>query len=149
MLSRSSGRPSSGRKPPETETPAASCGPGALQKQAAISNFVILNDDAEARVIMKPAIETALQEWAEILPSEAVLTGDSLAHYHLNCLSLTRKIHAALQPRSEADVIQIVRIANRYRIPLYTVSTGHNWGYGSALPVRDDCVIVDLSRMNW
>jgi len=97
---------------------------------------------------MKPAIQTALQEWAEILPADAVLTGDSLAHYQVNCLSLTRKIYAALQPRSEADVIQIVRIANRHQISLYTISTGHNWGYGSALPVRDDCVIVDLTRMN-
>jgi len=97
---------------------------------------------------MDSAIQRALQEWAEILPADAVLTGDSLAHYQVNCLSLTRKIYAALQPCSEADVIQIVRIANRCRVPLYTVSTGHNWGYGSALPVRDDCVIVDLSRMN-
>jgi 4-cresol dehydrogenase (hydroxylating) flavoprotein subunit len=97
---------------------------------------------------MKPAIQTALQEWTEILPADAVLTGDSLARYQVNCLSLTRKIYAALQPCSETDVIQIVRIANRCQVPLYTVSTGHNWGYGSALPVRDDCVIVDLSRMN-
>jgi len=119
-----------------------------LKTESMISGSAILNDDVDGPGIVKPAIQSALQEWAEILPADAVLTGDSLAHYQVNCLSLTRKIYAALQPRSEADVIQIVRIANRYRISLYTVSTGHNWGYGSALPVRDDCVVVDLSRMN-
>jgi FAD/FMN-containing dehydrogenase len=97
---------------------------------------------------MEPSIDAALEEWSRILPPAAVLTGTSLAHYRENCLGLERNIPAALQPRSEADVAGIVRIANNCQVPLYTISTGHNWGYGSALPVRDGCVILDLSRMD-
>jgi len=97
---------------------------------------------------MQPSIDAALEEWRKILPSDALLTGASLAHYRENCLGLARNIPAALQPRSEADVAGIVRIANSRQVPLYTISTGHNWGYGSAIPVHDGCVILDLSRMD-
>jgi 4-cresol dehydrogenase (hydroxylating) len=45
-------------------------------------------------------------------------------------------------------VARIVAVANERRIPLYPFSTGKNWGLGSKLPVTDDCVIVDLRRMN-
>jgi 4-cresol dehydrogenase (hydroxylating) len=97
---------------------------------------------------MPSSTQQALEEWSKILPPDAVLTGSSLTGYQQNCLSLTRDIAAALRPGSEEDVIRVVRIANRHRVPLYTISTGHNWGYGSALPVGDGCVILDLSRMN-
>jgi 4-cresol dehydrogenase (hydroxylating) len=40
-----------------------------------------------------------------------------------------------------------VRIARREGIPLYPVSRGRNWGYGSAVPPADGCVAIDLSRM--
>ena len=33
-------------------------------------------------------------------------------------------------------------------MPLYPISTGHNWGYGSALPVTDGCVVLDLSGLD-
>ena len=36
----------------------------------------------------------------------------------------------------------------RIRFRSIPISTGNNWGYGDARPVRDGCVIVDLSQMN-
>ena len=42
----------------------------------------------------------------------------------------------------------IVNEARLRGTPLYPVSTGMNWGLGSRHPVRDDCVLVDLSRMD-
>jgi 4-cresol dehydrogenase (hydroxylating) len=33
-------------------------------------------------------------------------------------------------------------------MPLYPVSSGKNWGYGSGVPVRSNCAVVDLSRLN-
>jgi 4-cresol dehydrogenase (hydroxylating) len=90
----------------------------------------------------------ALREWREALSSEHVLTDQALAPYLVNCLSLTRSVLAALRPGNENEVRRTVEIAARHRIRIYTLSTGHNWGYGTALPVEDDCVLVDLSRMN-
>ena len=50
-------------------------------------------------------------------------------------------------PPNAESIPEIVRIARAHGVALYPISTGHNWGYGTALPVRDDAVIVDLSRL--
>jgi 4-cresol dehydrogenase (hydroxylating) len=46
------------------------------------------------------------------------------------------------------QVQAIVRIANAHKIPLWTVSTGRNLGYGGASPAYSGSVVVDLKRMN-
>lgn len=56
-------------------------------------------------------------------------------------------ILGALLPKNVAQVISIVRVATKYKTQLYPISTGNNWGYGSARPVMPS-VIVDLSGMN-
>ena len=57
-----------------------------------------------------------------------------------------RRVHAVLLPRSTADVVTIVRLANEHRVGLYPVSAGHNLGLGTRSPVRDDQIVVDLGR---
>lgn len=88
-----------------------------------------------------------IKRWAEALPTGRLLPDAELARYHNNCLSAKRNIVAVIQPETEEEIIHIVAIANDYRVPLYTISTGHNWGYGTSLPVTDGCAILDLSRM--
>ena len=46
------------------------------------------------------------------------------------------------------QVQEVVRIANRYRIPLYAISTGKNLAYGGSAPVLSGSVVLDLKRMN-
>jgi len=55
---------------------------------------------------------------------------------------------AALAPQSVEDVQAVVRIANKYKVPLWTVSTGKNLGYGGTAPVMSGTVVLDLKRMN-
>jgi len=55
---------------------------------------------------------------------------------------------AAVAPQSVEEVQAVVRIANRYRVPLYPISTGRNLGYGGSAPVLSGSVVVDLKRMN-
>jgi 4-cresol dehydrogenase (hydroxylating) len=43
---------------------------------------------------------------------------------------------AAVGPDTVEQVQGIVRIANKYKIPLYAISTGKNFAYGGALPWR-------------
>lgn len=93
------------------------------------------------------AVDACLHEWRSVLPAGRLLSDADVAGYNKNCLSLARRIVTVLKPESEAEIVAIVHIANQYRMPLYTISTGHNWGYGSSLPVTDDCAILDLSRM--
>jgi 4-cresol dehydrogenase (hydroxylating) len=55
---------------------------------------------------------------------------------------------AAVAPVSTEEVLELVRIANQYRIPIYPISTGKNLGYGGAAPVLPGSVVLDLKRMN-
>jgi 4-cresol dehydrogenase (hydroxylating) len=41
-----------------------------------------------------------------------------------------------------------MRIASEWGTPVYPVSSGKNWGYGSRMPASDNCVLLDLGRMN-
>ncbi len=52
-----------------------------------------------------------------------------------------------LRPADRAQVSEIMRVANRHRVPVYPVSSGKNWGYGSRVPVVSGCALVDLSRI--
>ncbi len=55
---------------------------------------------------------------------------------------------AAVAPTTVEQVQRIVQIANHYRIPLYTISTGRNLAYGGSAPVYSGSVVLDLKRMN-
>lgn len=62
-----------------------------------------------------------------------------------------QKVHipvGAVAPDSLEQVQEIVRIANKYRQPLWPVSTGKNMGYGMAAPATAGQVVLDLKRMN-
>lgn len=59
-----------------------------------------------------------------------------------------RRASAAVAPRSVEQVQQIVRVANRYKIPIQPISTGKNLGYGGSAPGYSGAVVVDLKRMN-
>jgi 4-cresol dehydrogenase (hydroxylating) flavoprotein subunit len=54
---------------------------------------------------------------------------------------------AALAPANVEEVRAIVRIANQYKIPLWPISRGKNFGYGGSAPVMKGAVVLDLSRM--
>jgi 4-cresol dehydrogenase (hydroxylating) len=59
-----------------------------------------------------------------------------------------REVPWRLRPPTVGDVREVVQEAARNRTPLWPVSRGCNWGYGSHLPARDGAVIVDLSRLD-
>jgi 4-cresol dehydrogenase (hydroxylating) flavoprotein subunit len=83
------------------------------------------------------------------LGEHAVLFGAAAQQKYGACITgAQRSIPAALRPKSVEQVVPIVDIARRHAIPLYSISTGHNWGYGGANPVTDGCVILDLSGLN-
>lgn len=94
------------------------------------------------------SLETALASWRQSLGADAVSSGRDCELYGRNCIGVSRPIAAALRPRNEAEVVGVMEVARHAKIPLYPISTGHNWGYGSATPSADDSVIVDLSGMN-
>src|SRR5262249_27816849 len=74
---------------------------------------------------------------------------ETLVGYQLNTSEFSpRDLLAVLRPSSLHEVQQVVAVARSSRIPLYPLSTGRNWGFGSALPVCGPAALVDLGRMD-
>jgi hypothetical protein len=97
---------------------------------------------------MSNFIAKAILEWQALLGEAQVLTHtDALAHYAKDTTGASRRIPAALRPLSAEQIPAIMRIAHIHKIPIYPISTGNNWGYGSSLPAFDDCVLLDLSQL--
>src|SRR6187431_1933572 len=94
-------------------------------------------------------IEAAILAFRQILGEEHTLTDAAAIERYGWCTSpIHREIPAVLRPSSVEEIQQIVQVANRHRVPLYPISTGNNWGYGSSQPTHDHSVVVDLGRMN-
>jgi 4-cresol dehydrogenase (hydroxylating) len=55
---------------------------------------------------------------------------------------------AVVMPETVEEVQEVVRIANRFTIPLWTIGQGRNNGYGGPAPRVRGSVIVCLRRMN-
>ncbi|MDD5298290.1 MAG: FAD-binding oxidoreductase [Rhodocyclaceae bacterium] len=94
-------------------------------------------------------LNKALEQWSGLLGTENVLDEPSAQALFGRCTSgARRRILGAVRARENAEIPAIVAVAARFRVPLYPISTGHNWGYGTALPAQDGCVILDLSALN-
>ena len=93
-------------------------------------------------------LDAALADWVATLgASQVVYDASTLAAAGTATFATRGRVQAIIRPGSRDDVRACVRIANVYRIPIYPVSSGRNWGYGSRAPVRDG-VLMDLGRMN-
>lgn len=65
-----------------------------------------------------------------------------------NVTGRSQPITAVHKPQSVAEVVELVLQARQDKTPLYPVSMGCNWGYGSKSPVTGACALVDLGGMN-
>lgn len=55
---------------------------------------------------------------------------------------------AAVAPKTVEQVQKIVVTANKYKIPIYPISTGKDLGYGGSAPNLSGSVVLDLKRMD-
>ncbi|MGR9108286.1 MAG: FAD-binding oxidoreductase [Gammaproteobacteria bacterium] len=93
--------------------------------------------------------ETALEQWRRLLGPKRVL-GDAehCAQYNLTTLAQAPTTRAVLRPEEAAQIPDILHIAREYRIPIYPISRGRNWGWGDACPVAQGQVILDLGDLD-
>ncbi len=87
----------------------------------------------------------AIRCWREALGAHRL--DRNTERYNRDTGSRTGTIPVALRPAKIAHVQAILEIANRFCVPVYPVSTGHNWGYGTSVPVRSPSAIMDLGGM--
>ncbi|MGN5377563.1 FAD-binding oxidoreductase [Streptomyces lasalocidi] len=91
-----------------------------------------------------------MADWRAVLGTTAVSTdAQVLAAYQMNTSEYRpRALIALLRPTTPDDVRHIIDVARSTGVPLHPLSTGRNWGFGSALPPRGPVALVDLGRMN-
>ncbi|MDO8699463.1 MAG: FAD-binding oxidoreductase [Rhodoferax sp.] len=93
-------------------------------------------------------LSAAITQWRVLLGDSHVVLGEAVMLTYGNDTSgVQRRIPAALRIENSSSLQEVMRIADRNQVPVYPISTGKNWGYGGALPARDDCVILDLSPL--
>lgn len=94
-------------------------------------------------------LTAAIAAWRNLLGDEHVSIDPAvLARAETATFATTQRVPVVLRPGSRQEVQECVRIANRHGVPLYPISTGLNWGYGSGVPARDGCAVLALGRMN-
>lgn len=54
----------------------------------------------------------------------------------------------AMAPKNTEEIQAILKVCNKYKIPVWTFSTGKNLGYGTTAPGRKGSTLLDLRRMN-
>ena len=96
----------------------------------------------------------ALKAFAKIVGDQWLFTSDEDLDLYRDPYSILwgeaeeRTASAAVAPDHADQVVELVKIANRYRIPIYPISTGKNLGYGGGAPALAGSVVFDLKRMN-
>lgn len=96
--------------------------------------------------------DAAIKKFSAALGVEQVLTSaEHLAPYTKVMMAVDAARHtpsAVVMATSVEQVQAVVRICNEYKIPVWTISTGRNFGYGSAAPVERGQIVLDLRKMN-
>lgn len=94
-------------------------------------------------------LSNAIADWQTLLGPSQVVLGDAVMQaYGADTSAAQRQIPAALRIFDRDTLPAVLKIAHRHRVPVYPISTGQNWGYGTALPAQDGCVIIDLGGLN-
>lgn len=94
-------------------------------------------------------LESALAAIKKIIGDDFVQTNNNILEQSATTTYTTdQKICAIILPGSKEELQECVKTANQFKVPLYPTSTGRNWGYGAKVPVTENSILVDLSRLN-
>ncbi|MBD7977357.1 FAD-binding oxidoreductase [Serpens gallinarum] len=96
--------------------------------------------------------QKAVTKFRALLGDDNVLVkNEQLVPYNKIMMSTENANHApsaAVTATTVEQVQGVVKICNEHKIPVWTISTGRNFGYGSAAPGQRGQVILDLKKMN-
>src|SRR4051794_37905024 len=95
------------------------------------------------------SFQKLIDEFANVIGREYVIEDSVYVHEaELTNYKTSASIALVLQPGNTEELRQCVLIAKNYKHPIYTVSRGKNWGYGSRVPVTDNNILIELKRLN-
>jgi 4-cresol dehydrogenase (hydroxylating) flavoprotein subunit len=114
--------------------------------------------DATPRYDVLPAglsaerFTSALKEFRQVLGAEHVIAEhERLLPYLKLMVPVDAAAHApsaVVLPGSLDELQRLLAVCNRHGVPVWPVSTGRNFGYGSASPATRGQVVLDLKRLN-
>jgi 4-cresol dehydrogenase (hydroxylating) len=81
-------------------------------------------------------------------PEHVIYEPDELEKRSRDIIPRAYRPVAFAYPGSQAEVVALVTLANRFDLPIWPVSKGKNWGYGAATPARNGAVVMVLERLN-
>jgi 4-cresol dehydrogenase (hydroxylating) flavoprotein subunit len=95
--------------------------------------------------------DNVCRELRSVVGEEWVVTADEkVASYHDPYFPGTGEQNlpsGAVLPASVEEIRAVLRIANRVRLPLWSVSLGRNYVYGGGAPCLNGSMVLDLKRM--
>src|SRR5688572_27943213 len=100
------------------------------------------------------SFQSAIREFQDAVGRDWVFTSDDDLHSYRDHFSYIKDQpnelipSAAVGPNTTEQVQAIVRTANKYKIPVYAISTGKDCVSGGPSPNVRGSVTVDLKRMN-
>jgi 4-cresol dehydrogenase (hydroxylating) len=91
----------------------------------------------------------AIAEITAIVGANNIVTDDASIIDRTQDIGLWHRRGAAvIHPGTAEEVAGVMKVAARYKHPVWPFSQGKNWGYGATMPFRDGALILVLSRMN-
>lgn len=110
------------------------------------------NNAVLPRGVTQEEFDKAVKKFRALLDDNNVLVRpEQLVPYNKIMMPVDNAAHApsaALTATTVEQIQGILKICNEHKIPIWTISTGRNFGYGSAAPVQRGQVILDLSRQH-
>lgn len=102
--------------------------------------------------VSEASFQAALTKLRSLLGADKVLTSDEqLAPYCKVMMSAPDEEHqpgAAVLATTVEEVQGIMKICNEFKTPMWPISTGRNFGYGTAAPGTRGQIVLDLKHMN-
>ncbi|MCF2858848.1 FAD-binding oxidoreductase [Pseudoalteromonas sp. SMS1] len=94
-------------------------------------------------------IKTAKRRWTALLGiKNARFSATARKPYERTTFATDVEAGGVLKVTTKQQLQQIITIANDESVPIYPISTGKNFGYGSKVPTHHGAIVVDLSGMN-
>jgi len=93
--------------------------------------------------------ENALNDFSNAIGTEnVIIDGKTRSEYQTATFATQQTIPAVIRPGNRNEVQECLRIANRYKTPVYPISTGKNIGYGTRVPTADGSIVMELNRLD-
>ena len=100
----------------------------------------------------KASFVAVVKQFRDIVGIDNVMVEEnSLQPYNKLMIPEGDENHAtagAISPGTAEEVQQIMAICNEHKIPVWPISTGKNFGYGTAAPAMRGTLILDLKRLD-